>query len=69
MKKIWISQKYRKLGEKTHEITNNVFKIWDNLLREIKWDYNSLLGGTTFFAPGIKKNFGEWIEKAQLRKI
>lgn len=50
-KNIWIPHKFRKLGTDSHELTKNVFKIWDSLYCQGKWKYNSpliSLTGTIF---------------------
>lgn len=54
-KNIWISNKHRVLDSNTHEVTKNVFRIWDALHRKYRWAHNSPLiplTGTKFFPPG-----------------
>lgn len=50
---IWVPRKYRTLGQETHDLTTDLFKIRDTLYRQKKWVYNSpliALTGTNFFA-------------------
>lgn len=54
-KNIWVSNKHRTLDPNTHDLTKNVFRIWDALHRKQKWEHNSPLTpltGTNFFTPG-----------------
>lgn len=54
-KNIWIPRKYRILDTDTHEITKNVFKIWDTIHLKNEWKYNSpllALTGSNLFTPG-----------------
>lgn len=40
---IWIPPLFRKLSTETHIITRYALKVWDNLHKKEKWEYNSPL--------------------------
>ena len=69
---IWIPPKMRELSTNTHNITRNVFRIWDTILRREKWEYNSPLiplAGTNFFPPGNGTRFGKHLGEKKLKDI
>lgn len=71
-KNIWIPRKYRTLDLTAHDLTTNVFKIWDTLHKQKNWIYNSpliALPGTIFFYPGKGTLLGLKIGNAQIRDI
>lgn len=73
-KVIWIPSHYRKLGFEAHSITRHTLKVWDNLHKREKWEYNSPLiplRDTEFFAPGMENLSGRWILQggAQLKDV
>lgn len=70
---IWIPPQFTKLSKDTH-ITSHVLKIWDNLHKREKWEYNSPLiplKDTEYFLPGIEALFRKWIlqKDAQLKNV
>lgn len=42
-KNIWIPQNNRMLVESTHKLIRNIFKVWDIICRQAKWEYKSPL--------------------------
>lgn len=53
-KNIWVPCKFRILDLDAHDLTRNVFKIWDALYRQNNWVYNSpliALTGINFLPP------------------
>ena len=71
-KNVWIPPKFRKIGTDTHSITKNVFKVWDILYRQEKWEYNSPLiplAGTNFFPPGNKTRMGRHLGTKKLGEV
>lgn len=73
-KMIWIPQHYHLLSKDTSTFTTLVFRVWDLMHRQMKWDYNSpliLLIGTNYFPSGNEILFGTWIRKknAQLKDV
>lgn len=72
-KNIWVLQQYRMLDVNTHKLTGNVFRVWDALYKQKKWEYNSpliALTETKIILPRNRTQFGGWIKKnAQLKDI
>lgn len=71
---IWNPPQHRNLGVDTHVLTHLTLKIWDQIHRTRKWEYNSpliYLKDNTYFPPGMEEVGGNWIlnREAQLKDI
>lgn len=71
-KDIWIPHKFRALDLESHDLTKNVFKIWDAVYQKKDWVYNSplmALTGTIFFLYQEKRYFLDWKQEIHNSKI
>ncbi|CAI9569048.1 unnamed protein product, partial [Staurois parvus] len=71
---IWVPPQFRGIKESTSTYTLNVLRVWDNLHKNMKWEFNSILmplTDTDYFPPGKNKISGRWFRKedTQLREV